>query len=123
MHPAPACYRRTFVPPLSMKVTPARTHVLAPARSKRPRAVPPVPAAEPVPAAPAVSPVPAEPSAPLSLRGVLRRSAVRRALGDPGLRMRVGFLEAFEAKVVEDLLRSVARAKAHKRSTLLPADV
>lgn len=94
--------------------------ILPPARTKR-RARP----AEP--AAPAAPPEPAEPAAPApappSLRGVLRRSAVRRALGDPALRMRAGFVEAFEAKVVEDLLRSVARAKAHKRSTLLPADV
>ena len=107
-----------------MKGTPARTRVLAPARSKRPRAVPaPVPAPEPAPAEPAASPTPAEPAAPPSLRGVLRKSAVRRALGDPALGMRSGFVEAFETKVVEDLLRSVARAKAHKRSTLLPADV
>ena len=94
--------------------------ILPPARTKR-RARP----AEP--AEPAAPPEPAEPAAPApappSLRGVLRRSAVRRALGDPALRMRAGFVEAFEAKVVEDLLRSVARAKAHKRSTLLPADV
>ena len=94
--------------------------ILPPARPKR-RARP----AEP--AAPAAPPEPAEPAAPApappSLRGVLRRSAIRRALGDPALRMRAGFVEAFEAKVVEDLLRSVARAKAHKRSTLLPADV
>jgi hypothetical protein len=94
--------------------------ILPPARTKR-RARP----AEP--AEPAAPPEPAEPAAPApappSLRGVLRRSAVRRALGDPALRMRAGFVEAFEAKVVEDLLRSVARAKAHRRSTLLPADV
>ena len=111
-----------------MKGTPApRTRVLAPARSKRPRAAPAPAPASPEPAlapAPAASPAPAEPAAPPSLRGVLRKSAVRRALGDPALRMRAGFVEAFEAKVVEDLLRSVARAKQQKRSTLLlPADV
>jgi hypothetical protein len=39
------------------------------------------------------------------------------------MRVRAGFAEAFEAKVVEDLERSVARAKAQKRGTLLPADV
>ena len=97
--------------------------ILPPARTKRRArpAEPAAPAAPPEPAEPAAPP-PA-PAAPPSLRGVLRRSAVRRALGDPALRMRAGFVEAFEAKVVEDLLRSVARAKAHKRSTLLPADV
>ncbi len=91
--------------------------ILPPARTKR-RARPAEPTEPAEPAAP-----PPAPAAPPSLRGVLRRSAVRRALGDPALRMRAGFVEAFEAKVVEDLLRSVARAKAHKRSTLLPADV
>jgi hypothetical protein len=39
------------------------------------------------------------------------------------MRVRAGFLEAFEAKVVQDLERSVARARQQKRSTLLPADV
>jgi hypothetical protein len=39
------------------------------------------------------------------------------------MRMRAGFVEAFEAKVVEDLLGSVARAMQQKRTTLLPADV
>jgi hypothetical protein len=37
--------------------------------------------------------------------------------------MRAGFVEAFEAKVVEDLERSVARAKQQKRGTVVPADV
>jgi hypothetical protein len=39
------------------------------------------------------------------------------------MRVRAGFVEAFETKVVEDLERSVARAQPQKRSTLVPADV
>jgi len=39
------------------------------------------------------------------------------------MRVRAGFVETFEAKVVEDLNPFVARAKQQKRSTLVPADV
>jgi hypothetical protein len=58
-------------------------------------------------------------------RGLLRKSAVRRWLKkefDLPLQIREAFFTAIEAKVSDDLRRSVARARELKRSTLMAPD-
>jgi hypothetical protein len=107
--------------------------VVAPVRLKRKRAPesPPAenPPAENLPAEnpPAVSP-PVESTAAVSTaatRGILRKSAVRRFLKrefEFPLQVREAFFVAAEAKIAEDLRRSVARALESKRSTLMTPD-
>jgi histone H3/H4 len=58
-------------------------------------------------------------------RGLLRKSAVRRLLKkefDFPLQIREAFFTAMEAKVSDDIRRSVARARELKRSTLMAPD-
>ena len=83
--------------------------VVAPVRLKRKRA-------------PESAPAPA--SAP-DTGGMLRKSALRRFLKKEfaiPLQVREAFFTAMEAKVSEDLRRSVARARELKRSTLMAPD-
>jgi hypothetical protein len=57
--------------------------------------------------------------------GILRKSAIRRWLKKEfafPLQIREAFFTAMEAKVSEDLRRSVARARELKRSTLMAPD-
>jgi hypothetical protein len=57
--------------------------------------------------------------------GLLRKSAVRRWLKkefDLPLQIREAFFTAMEAKLSDDLRRSVARARELKRSTLMAPD-
>jgi histone H3/H4 len=57
--------------------------------------------------------------------GLLRKSAVRRFLKrefEFPLQVREAFFTAVEAKIAEDLRRSVARALESKRSTLMTPD-
>jgi histone H3/H4 len=61
----------------------------------------------------------------MSTRGLLRKSAVRRFLKnefDFPLQIRDAFFTAAEAKIAEDLHRSVSRARASKRNTLMAPD-
>ena len=61
------------------------------------------------------------PAAPPSL---LRTVAVYRVVKLAGpLKVRKDFLQAFEAKISEDLHRSVVRARTSGRSTLMRSDV
>jgi histone H3/H4 len=58
-------------------------------------------------------------------RGLLRKSAIRRFLKkefDFPLQIREAFFTATEAKFAEDLRRSVTRARASKRNTLMASD-
>jgi histone H3/H4 len=57
--------------------------------------------------------------------GLLRKNAVRRFLKKEyefPLQIREAFFAAMEAKVSEDIRRSVARARELKRSTLMAPD-
>jgi hypothetical protein len=75
-------------------------------------------------AAPEPEPAPAPESTAVT-RGILRKSAVRRFLKrefEFPLQVREAFFAAAEAKIAEDLRRSVARALESKRSTLMPPD-
>jgi hypothetical protein len=59
------------------------------------------------------------------IRGVLRKSAIRRFLKQESaepMKVREAFFAALEAKVTADLFRSVERAKEQKRSTLMSSD-
>jgi hypothetical protein len=105
--------------------------VVMPVRRKRKRAPESTTAPEsaPVESAPAES-APAE-SAPVestsapATRGLLRKGALRRFLKREfafPLQVREAFFAAMEAKVSEDLRRSVARARELKRSTLMAPD-
>jgi histone H3/H4 len=110
--------------------------VITPVRMKRRRAPDAV-----EPAEPAESAEPAEAAAPASVeapapaeapepeaapsRGLIRKSAVRRLLKQEypfPLQVREAFFSALEAKLSEDLRRSVARAREQKRSTLMASD-
>jgi hypothetical protein len=116
--------------------------VLSPVRMKRRRAPEPTEPTEPAEAvehaepteptepaeavehAPAEAPVPEAPDAAPS-RGLIRKSAVRRLLKQEypfPLQVREAFFSALEAKLSEDLRRSVARAREQKRSTLMAPD-
>ncbi len=93
--------------------------VLTPVRMKRRRAPEPTEPAEHTEPAHAESPE-AAPS-----RGLIRKSAVRRLLKQEytlPLQIREAFFAALEAKLSEDLRRSVARAREQKRSTLMASD-
>jgi hypothetical protein len=100
--------------------------VVAPVRLKRKRAEP-TPAPEPTPppeSTPAPEPAPAPVSTP-DTGGLLRKSAVRRWLKkefDFPLQIREAFFTAMEAKISDDIRRSVARARELKRSTLMAPD-
>ena len=111
----------------------ATMKVVAPVRLKRKRA----PESPPAERAPAENPpaerapaerapaerAPAESTA--ATRGILRKSAVRRFLRrefEFPLQVREAFFTAIEAKIAEDLRRSVARALESKRSTLMTPD-
>jgi hypothetical protein len=104
--------------------------VVAPVRRKRQRAEPtPAPEAASPERTPAPDPTPTEPApAPVATpdtRGILRKSAIRRFLKkefDFPVQIREAFFTAFEAKVSDDLRRSVARARELKRSTLMAPD-
>ena len=112
-------------------------------RRRAPDAVEPAEAAEPAepaePAEAAEAPAPAEPAAPAEdpapveapepeaapSRGLIRKSAVRRLLKQEytlPLQIREAFFAALEAKLTEDVRRSVARAREQKRSTLMAPD-
>ena len=101
--------------------------VVAPVRLKRKRAestAPPenTPAENAPESTPPPEPAPA--GAP-DTGGLLRKSAVRRWLKkefDFPLQIRDAFFTAMEAKVSDDLRRSVARARELKRSTLVAPD-
>ena len=115
--------------------------VLSPVRMKRRRAPEPTEPTEPAepteptepmeptePAeaapAPAEAPAPEAPDAAPS-RGLIRKSAVRRLLKQEypfPLQVREAFFSALEAKLSEDVRRSVARAREQKRSTLMASD-
>jgi hypothetical protein len=115
--------------------------VVAPVRLKRKRApeTAPPPEAAPVEGAPEITPAESVPEPTLAesapeptpsattsdTRGLLRKSAVRRWLKkefDTPLQIRETFFAAMEAKVSDDLRRSVARARELKRSTLMAPD-
>ena len=105
--------------------------VISPVRMKRRRAPEPAEPADPVdPAeapAPEASPEAPAPEAPEAApsRGLIRKSAVRRLLKQEypfPLQVREAFFSALEAKLSEDLRRSVARAREQKRSTLMASD-
>ena len=108
--------------------------VITPIRVKRSRAPESTPAPEStlVPeSTPAQesTPVPESTSAPEQpsppLRGLLRKSAIRRFLKrefDFPLQIREAFFVAAEAKFSDDLRRSVARARELKRNTLMAPD-
>jgi histone H3/H4 len=108
--------------------------VIAPVRLKRKRAPESTPAestaAESTAAeSTAVESTPAEstaaPESTAATRGILRKSAVRRFLKrefEFPLQVREAFFTAIEAKIAEDLRRSVARALESKRSTLMTPD-
>ena len=101
--------------------------VIAPVRRKRKRAPesPPAPESTAAPeSTPPPEPAPATES-PVATRGILRKSAVRRFLKrefEFPLQVREAFFAAAEAKIAEDLRRSVARALESKRSTLMTPD-
>jgi histone H3/H4 len=95
-------------------------------RRRVPAAAESAPEAE---AAPEVAPEPeaapeATPEASAPIRGVLRKSAIRRFLKQEAepMKIREAFFAALEAKVTADLFRSVVRAKEQKRSTLMSSD-
>jgi histone H3/H4 len=115
--------------------------VISPVRMKRRRAPEPAetaetadpvdPAEAPAPEAPAPeAPAPEAPAPEASpeaapSRGLIRKSAVRRLLKQEypfPLQVREAFFSALEAKLSEDLRRSVARAREQKRSTLMASD-
>ena len=116
--------------------------IITPVRMKRrraPEAVEPAEQAEQAgsaepaePAEPPEAPAPAEAPAPEApepdaapSRGLIRKSAVRRLLKQEypfPLQVREAFFSALEAKLSEDLRRSVARAREQKRSTLMASD-
>ena len=95
--------------------------VITPVRLKRKR----VPdAAESTPAESTPAPESTPESTP-DTGGLLRKSALRRFLKKEfafPLQVRETFFAAMEAKVSEDLRRSVARARELKRSTLMAPD-
>jgi hypothetical protein len=67
----------------------------------------------------------AAPGSTSATRGILRKSAVRRFLKrefEFPLQVRDAFFVAAEAKIAEDLRRSVARALESKRRTLMTPD-
>jgi hypothetical protein len=67
----------------------------------------------------------AAPGSTAATRGILRKSAVRRFLKrefEFPLQVRDAFFVAAEAKIAEDLRRSVARALESKRRTLMTPD-
>jgi hypothetical protein len=115
--------------------------VVAPVRLKRKKAPETAPPPETTPAesAPEITPAEGAPEPTLAesapeptpaattpdTRGLLRKSAVRRWLKkefDIPLQIREAFFTAMEAKVSDDLRRSVARARELKRSTLMAPD-
>ena len=102
--------------------------VVTPVRMKRRRAPDAVEPAEPAEApAPVEAPAPAEAPEPEAApsRGLIRKSAVRRLLKQEypfPLQVREAFFSALEAKLAEDVRRSVARAREQKRSTLMASD-
>ena len=112
--------------------------VISPVRRKRKRA-PSAPAEAPresteiaappeSTAAPESAAAPESPAPPVrssDTGGLLRKSAVRRFLRrefEFPLQVREAFFTAVEAKIAEDLRRSVARALESKRSTLMTPD-
>jgi len=106
--------------------------VIAPVRFKRKRVqeaaaettAAPETAAETA-AAPATAPPPETAETALSTRGLLRKSAIRRFLKNEfafPLQIRDAFFAAADAKFAEDLRRSVTRARASKRNTLMAPD-
>ena len=101
--------------------------VVAPVRLKRKRAEStPPPESTPAENAPESTPPPEPaPAGAPDTGGLLRKSAVRRWLKkefDFPLQIRDAFFTAMEAKVSDDLRRSVARARELKRSTLMAPD-
>jgi histone H3/H4 len=61
----------------------------------------------------------------MGTRGLLRKSAIRRFLKnefDFPMQIRDAFFAAAEAEFAEDLRRSVTRARASKRNTLMAPD-
>jgi histone H3/H4 len=67
----------------------------------------------------------AAPGSTSATRGILRKSAVRRFLKrefEFPMQVRDAFFVAAEAKIAEDLRRSVARALESKRRTLMTPD-
>ena len=89
--------------------------VISPVRMKRRRVPEPTEPTEPTPA-------PAEAPDAAPSRGLIRKSAVRRLLKQEypfPLQVREAFFSALEAKLSEDVRRSVARAREQKRSTLM----
>ena len=109
--------------------------VITPVRMKRRRAPEPAEHAEPAepaepvePAEAAEAPAPAEAPEPAEAapsRGLVRKSAVRRLMKQEyalPLQVREAFFTALEAKLTDDLRRSVARAREQKRSTLMASD-
>ena len=115
--------------------------VISPVRMKRRRAPEPTEPTEPAEAVESTEPteptepaehMPAEAPAPEApepdaapSRGLIRKSAVRRLLKQEypfPLQVREAFFSALEAKLSEDLRRSVARAREQKRSTLMASD-
>jgi hypothetical protein len=120
--------------------------VLSPVRMKRRRAPEPTEPTEPAEAVehaeptepteptepaeavehePAEAPAPEAPPEAAPSRGLIRKSAVRRLLKQEypfPLQVREAFFSALEAKLSEDLRRSVARAREQKRSTLMAPD-
>jgi hypothetical protein len=111
--------------------------VVVPVRLKRKRAPERAPESAPVESAPVESaPAPAPESAPApapapapesspDTGGLIRKNALRRFLKKEfafPLQVREAFFAAMEAKVSDDLRRSVARARELKRSTLMAPD-
>jgi len=103
--------------------------VVAPVRLKRKRSPESTPPPESTPAENAPESTPPPEPAPTAgapdTGGLLRKSAVRRWLKkefDFPLQIRDAFFTAMEAKVSDDLRRSVARARELKRSTLMAPD-
>ena len=113
--------------------------VISPVRRKRKRAPESAPAEAPPEsteitappestAAPESAAAPESPAPPVRSPdpgGLLRNSAVRRFLRrefEFPLQVREAFFTAVEAKIAEDLRRSVARALESKRSTLMTPD-